>query len=310
MSFFKKMALCSVFLLSSVSVRPAAIVFSVGVMSLGSTVKTALGFMVGTYCLQKVVKHSSYAYYAKGAIKQSKNANIRHDRVKLFKELCLKNGIVIDHVFYDPTMHHRGNAAVLSTFSGNVLLIGSGYGLSKHEDVKPLTHEQILFILGHECNHIKHNDGSYRELLAAITLTGEWVALNFVSQLFYLSSLDFYTYALFCAYAGHSVRMILSRQQEYNADYYASDDPKVIKAGIDFWRADLEKEQYTYVLGEFDPKKDVTDIFDSHGCAASRIKCLEKRLNEIEQGKSETLVYYNQSLRKQKNQSIYVAASA
>lgn len=195
MSFCKKITLCTVLLMSSVSVRPASLVISLGVASFGSTIKAAVGLMLGTYCLQKVVKQGAYAYYAEGARKQSKNANIRHDRVKLFKELCLKNGIVVDHVFYDPTMYHRGNAAVLSTFNGNILLIGAGYGLSKHEDVKPLTHEQILFILGHECSHVRHNDLFYRELFTSVTLTGEWITLSYLAC--HVSGLDFFFTMLF-----------------------------------------------------------------------------------------------------------------
>lgn len=308
MSFCKKITLCTVLLMSSVSVRPAALVVTAGVMSFGTTLKTALGFMVGTYCFQKVIKHGAYNYYAKGAIKQSKNANIRHDRVKLFKELCLKNGIVVDHVFYNPTMHHRGNAAVLPTFKGNILLIGSGYGLSKHEDVTPLTHEQILFILGHECSHVRHNDIFYRELLTSFTLTGEWITLSCIA--WHVSTLDFFYYVFLVTYVGHSVRMALFRHQEYNADYYASDDPKVIQAGIDFWEMDVNKEQYSYVFNTFDPKRDVTTLFDSHGCAASRIKCLEDRLQGLKRGKEQTPVYYDRRPRKGKKSLTYVAAAA
>lgn len=289
MSSIKKILLCSVLLFSSSAVRPASALLSLGVMYLGSSVKTGVAFLIGTYCLQKAAKCGAYMYYAKGARKQKKNPNICYDKVELFKKICNKNGVTIDHVFYDPKLHHRGNAAVLSSFMGNILIIGSGYGLSKHEDVEPLTYNQILFILGHECNHIKHDDMFYREVLTTLTLTAEWsVYRSMISRYIFTSSWDLYCSSLWIAYAGHAIRMALSRFQEYNADYYASDDPEVIKAGIEFWQKDLEQEQYGYVLSEYDPKKDITDLFDSHGCAASRIQCLENRLEEVT-SKQETI---------------------
>lgn len=228
---------------------------------------------VGTYLYITTASTMMYAYFAREADVQKNNPTINHDVIEKLRDKCLNNGVVIDHIYYNPNIPLVGNAAVLSTPFGTLLLLGSGYGVSINEkDVVPLSEEAVSFIMGHECAHVLHNDLPKRKLIIA-SMVGLGCS-NVVSEEALIPSLGLFIFGL----------SKCSRHQEYNADYYASTDPKVIKAGSQFFKDLHAKGQYKDILARFGDAIDHM-LFGSHPCSARRSAQLELRVRELQKAK-------------------------
>lgn len=235
----------------------------------GIDYKSGIGAFVGTYVGMTAGASLMYLYFSLEAEAQENNQSINHDVIEDLKSKCLNNGVVIDHVYYNPNLPIRGNAAVLPTPFGNLLFLGSGYGASKNEpDVVPLTPEQIDFIMGHECCHVLHNDIQNRKLFISswMSLTSSKAVSDGYSPLFILGFFK------------------LCRHQEYNADYYASTDTEVVKGGIDWFKIMYNKEQYQDILSRISSKI-VHMFFATHPCNRSRYSQLELRFRELQKAK-------------------------
>lgn len=229
----------------------------------------SIALFVGVYAIDTIHPLVKYWYFSKESIYQEGNQSINHDIIKSLKHKCLDNGVTIKYVYYNPNFSTERNASVLVSPFGNLLFLGSGYGVCKNEsDVSPLSSEQIDFIIGRECAHVRHNDKINRKLFLAgwtssICIKPEIILSIFLFRLGFLS---------------------LSRKQDYDADCYASTDIKVLQSGADWFKSTCEKRQYDDIL---------TQIF-------SRIACMPLDYHPSAHDRHAQLELYIERLKKEK----------
>ncbi len=234
-------------------------------------IQGAAGFL-GTYLYLTTLQVFSYAYLVREANIQKTNPTINHDVIDTLKSKCLDKGVVIDHVYYNPNMPLAGNAAVMPSPLGTLLLLGSGYGASINEkDVVPLSEEKVNFIMGRECGHVLHGDIFKRKLIIA-SMAG--VSFSDVKDEVFFGSVPFFFLGLAKYF----------RHQEYNADYYASTDPKVVKAGSQFFKDLHAKGQYNHLFARIGSAFDHM-FLGTHPCSAKRSAQLELRARELQKAK-------------------------
>lgn len=235
---------------------------------------------IGTYLLLKSSEAWEYFYFGREAKLQQEDPTINHDVINKLKKMCLDNGVKINHIFYSP-LHPivssiRGGSGVIKSLFGNILLLGRGYGASKNEkDIIPLTVEEVQFIIGHECVHPLNNDANKRYLAESALSTGIILSQSTKTKelLLMLALTKVFGFPK------------LMRDQEYNADYYASNDPKVIQQGIDLWQSIDDKEQYLDIFSRI-RLKIIHALFCTHPPFGDRVKNLKIRLKELQQEQS------------------------
>jgi hypothetical protein len=226
---------------------------------------------IGTYVGASSINCIPYLYYAREANLQELNSSINHDVIDRLKKKCLKKGVVIDYIYYNPGFSAmRGNAAVMTTPLGSFMFLGAGYGASKNEkDVLPLTEDQVNFIMGHECGHILHNDIRNRKIF-----------ISSIMSLMASNAMHSSVGSMLITYGFP----YLSCMQELNADYYSSTDPKVVLGGADFFKTMHEREQYNDVLTRISSKINHF-LFATHPCHKERYTKLKLRAKELQMAK-------------------------
>lgn len=286
---FKKINLCVLLFLSVSSAQAAQEALpqiklnlpgpAVEFEDITPTVASGIRVFAGTYAAFKCIEVIEYVYLAREANLQKSNPTINHDVINKLKKMCLDKGVKINHVFYSPlyplVAGMRGRSAVMQTLCGNILFIGSGYGASKNEkDIIPLTEQETQFIIGHECMHALNFDLNKRYLIDAALSTG--ILLSKSAQKKALLA----TFGLLKLF-GYSKFI---RHQEYNADYYASTDPRVIQQGIDFWQTLADKEQYLDIISRIFLTIEHA-LFSTHPSSQKRADYLKIRLKELQKQK-------------------------